>query len=271
MSRVSKLVRTKLGFRWRRHRHMVGIPHYFDPIGRSQFELLKLLGLAPHHYVLDLGCGSLAAGKHLIPYLAPGHYCGIEPNSWLIEDGIAYELGKRWVNRRRPRFSHTDQFELTVFGQPFDFLLAHSVFSHASQAQVAKTLSQARQVMSPAAVFAASYFKGERNYEGEAWVYPGAVAFTPEKMAEMARESGLTMVELAWPDLNQTWAAFFNPRDYPALTERLAVVDRAAGDKTIYPDPRGPAWLRDLARRLPPALSQVFPRDPKMPGGPNDS
>src|SRR5579875_2947316 len=270
MSRVSKLVRTKLGFRWRRHRHMVGIPHYFDPIGRSQFELLKLLGLAPHHYVLDLGCGSLAAGKHLIPYLAPGHYCGIEPNSWLVADGIVYELGKRWINQRHPRFSDNDQFELTVFDQSFDFIVAHSIFSHAAQAQITKSLSQARQALKPEGIFVASYFKGQHNYEGEAWVYPGAVAYTPAKMAEMAGESGLTMKELVWPDLNQTWVAFFNPRAEPTLTKRLVVADRAANDKVIYPDPRGPAWFRDVVRRLPPALSSLFPRDSKMPGAPGD-
>jgi|GEM_PF-372083 len=270
MSRLSKVVRTKLGFRWRRHRHMVGIPHYFDPIGRSQFELLKLLGLAPHHYVLDLGCGSLAAGKHLIPFLAPGHYCGIEPNSWLVSDGIAYELGRRWVDRRHPRFSDNDRFELTVFGESFDFILAHSIFSHASQGQIAKTLSQARQVLKPDGIFVASYFKGERNYEGDAWVYPGAVAFTPIKMAQLAQENGLKKVEMAWPDLNQTWAAFFAARDERSVTDRLAEVDRAAKAKVIYPDPRGPAWFRDLVRHLPPQLSHLLPRDPKMPGAPGD-
>jgi SAM-dependent methyltransferase len=255
-----------LGFRWRRHRHFVGVPHYFDPIGRSQFELLTLLGLKPGHHVLDIGCGSLAAGKYLIPYLQAGHYCGIEPNAWLIADGIEYELGRRWVAARQPRFSHNGEFDLDVFGEKFDFLLAHSIFSHGSQAQIGKALRKAAQVIKPDGLFIASYFKSDRDYEGEQWVYPGGVAYTPQTIGRLAQASGLAAHETKWPDLTQVWLVFFDPRAETSALERIARADSAAPRKKIVPDPRGPAWFRAAVRRLPPALTGMIPRSQALPG-----
>jgi SAM-dependent methyltransferase len=63
-----------------------GLANYF--MGATQFRLLTTLGLREHHSLLDFGCGSLRAGRLLIPYLLPGRYYGLEPNRCLIEDGI---------------------------------------------------------------------------------------------------------------------------------------------------------------------------------------
>src|ERR1700724_2187949 len=74
-------------------RAYVGPPRQFDFMGAPQFRLLTTLGLREHHSVLDFGCGSLRAGRLLIPYLLPGRYYGLEPNRWLVEDGISRQLG----------------------------------------------------------------------------------------------------------------------------------------------------------------------------------
>ena len=61
-----------------------------------------LLGLREHHSVLDFGCGSLRAGRLLIPYLLEGRYYGLEPNRWLIEDAMEHELGGALIDLKRP-------------------------------------------------------------------------------------------------------------------------------------------------------------------------
>src|SRR5581483_9942228 len=71
----------------------VGPPDRYDFMGASQFGLLFTMGLRDYHTLLDFGCGSLRAGRLLIPYLRRGHYYGIDPNRWLVEDGIKRELG----------------------------------------------------------------------------------------------------------------------------------------------------------------------------------
>jgi len=50
----------------------VGPPNQYDFMGATQFRLLTTLGLREHHAVLDFGCGSLRAGRLLIPYLLEG-------------------------------------------------------------------------------------------------------------------------------------------------------------------------------------------------------
>src|SRR5436305_2795022 len=109
----------------------VGPPQQYDFMGATQFRLLCELGLRDHHRVLDFGCGSLRAGRLLIPYLQPGCYFGIEPNAWLIEDAIANQIGGDMVRIKAPRFSHSDSFDASVFDTRFDFLLAQGSFSHA--------------------------------------------------------------------------------------------------------------------------------------------
>ena len=42
--------------------------------------------------LLDIGCGSLSGGRFAIRFLAPGHYFGIEPEAWLIEEATTHEL-----------------------------------------------------------------------------------------------------------------------------------------------------------------------------------
>ncbi len=59
------------------YRAYVGPPLEYDLVGASQFRLLTTLGLRAGHRCLDLGCGSLRAGRLLIPYLDPGNYFGI--------------------------------------------------------------------------------------------------------------------------------------------------------------------------------------------------
>lgn len=52
-------------------RAYIGPPTQFDFMGATQFNLLTRLGLREDHTVLDIGCGSLRAGRLLIPYLLP--------------------------------------------------------------------------------------------------------------------------------------------------------------------------------------------------------
>ena len=177
-----------------------------------QFNLLTFLGLREHHYLLDIGCGSLRGGKLFIPYLLPGRYFGIEPEQWLIEDGIKNELGEEIVNIKRPVFSNDEDFNLSAFGRQFDFILAQSIFTHASESQIRKCLSEAKRVMAPSSVFVATFFDGEENYTGGEWVYPGGVTYTWPHMKSLANEQGLTCSTIEWlHPSSQTWMVIVNP------------------------------------------------------------
>ena len=207
------------------YRLHTGEEDLYDLRGALQFNLLTTLGLRDRHSLLDIGCGSLCAGRLFIPYLRPGRYFGIEPLEWLLQAGIREELGPSAIEVKKPTFIHDDNFTLTAFGRKFDFLLAQSIFSHTSQQQLRRCLSEAAKVMEPHSIFAASFFEDTSNYEGDRWV--AHAGYTMEKLRELAEEQGLILRPITWdhqdlqrwvlilhkdttvkvPDLNQTAAA----------------------------------------------------------------
>ena len=191
------------------YRAYVGPPEKYDLVAGMQFNLLTALGLRESHFLLDIGCGSLRAGRLLIPYLLPGRYFGIEPNEWLVQEGIEKEIGRDLVRLREPRFTSVSDFNLRIFGQEFDFLLAQSIFSHAPTEAIRTCLREARAVLAPEGIFAATFFQGTEDHRGQDWVYPGCVWYRLEHLRDLGREFGLDCEEVDWPHPNgQTWVVF---------------------------------------------------------------
>ena len=200
--------------RLRDHRGYVGLAQIYDLAGAVQFSLLTYLDLREHHFLLDVGCGSLRAGRLFIPYLLPGRYFGIEPQQWLVEEGIRSEVGQDLVDIKQPVFSYDSNFTLSSFNQGFDFILANSIFTHASQSQIRRCLAEAKKVMGPASIFAATFVEGEENYPGDSWVYPDVITYTLGHMVNMAEEQGLTCKPFDWPHPgNQRWLVIANPEN----------------------------------------------------------
>lgn len=190
----------------RHHRAFVGPPEKYDIVAAMQFNLLTTAGLREHHTLLDIGCGSLRAGRLFIPYLLPGNYYGLEPNKWLLDDGAKNEIGRDLLRIKRPVFDHNREFKLTVFGRQFDYVLAQSIFSHSAPRQIEKCLLEASKVMHPESVFFATYMPGQENYEGGEWVYPGCVFYTEERMLQFAADAGLHAIPNPWKHPNdQRW------------------------------------------------------------------
>jgi len=204
--------RSYLATRTGSYRAFVGPPEEYDLSGASQFTLLTLLGLREQHTLLDVGCGSLRAGRLFIAYLQPGRYFGIEPERWLVEAAIRSEVGRELVRMKRPTFHHDDGFRLSVFGRSFDFILASSIFSHATQAQIRTCLGQARGMMQPRSILVASFVPGASSHEGDRWTYPGTVTYTLERMRALGEEQGLACEPVDWPYVygtgRQRWLAF---------------------------------------------------------------
>lgn len=203
------------------YRAFVGPPEKCDLSSMMQFNLLTLyLGLREHHFLLDIGCGSLRGGKLFVPYLLPGHYFGIEPEQWLIEEGIKNELGKDLIDIKQPVFSNDNNFTLSIFNRKFDFILAQSIFSHSSQRQIRRCLSEAKKVMKPISIFAATFVKGEQNYKGNEWVYPDCITYTLEHMISLVEEQGLICKPINWPHPNQQiWVVIINPENEKNITD----------------------------------------------------
>ncbi|MGZ8498092.1 MAG: class I SAM-dependent methyltransferase [Candidatus Binatia bacterium] len=188
------------------YRAYVGPPEKYDLVGAMQFNLLTHLGLREFHYLLDIGCGSLRAGRLFIPYLLSGHYYGIEPQSWLVEEGLNKELGREILQLKRPVFSHDSDFNCLHFNQQFDFVVAQSIFSHAAPAQIHQCLGEVAQSLQPTGLLAATFVAGEVDYQGDGWVYPECVTYTLKQMKQFASAHNLVAETIDWPHPNgQTW------------------------------------------------------------------
>jgi len=170
------------------YRSAVGPPEWYDLIGALQFRVLTDLGLRDTHYLLDVGCGSLRGGRLFIPYLLPGRYCGVEPQRHLVDAGMDQELGRDILEIKRPAFLFFDDFQLTQFGIRFDYILAHSIFTHAAQRQIGKCLAEARQCIVDDGLFVGTWFEGE-SYAGDTWA-PEGIAYTEYWMEKVANEHG---------------------------------------------------------------------------------
>ena len=192
------------------HRAYVGPPHLYDTMGALQFNLLTSRGLRGFHTVLDIGCGSLRLGRLLIPYLNQGKYYGIEPNSSLVTSGFEHELGWDACKIKSPVFLYRDDFTCGIDGLQFDYIMAQSIFSHASQEQISKCLKEARTVSHKGTQFFATYYSNrEQNYQGSEWVYPTCVGYTNDTIAGLAEAQGWVTEMLPTDHPNgQTWVRF---------------------------------------------------------------
>lgn len=149
------------------HRDAVG--GMWDEMGEKQLQMLIEYGLMPHHDFLDVGCGSLRAGVHLIPYLEPGRYVGIDQEQSLLDAGIAKELGAERAQTFRPQLACMDDFGFERLGRTFDYAIAQSVFSHLEFNLIARCIVNIDRVLNPGGTFFATFF---HNPYGAAMIDP---------------------------------------------------------------------------------------------------
>jgi SAM-dependent methyltransferase len=140
-----------------RYRDFVG--GRWDTHGLHQLRFLREHGLRPDHRFLDVGCGALRAGRHLVDLLEPGHYYGVDANLALLRAGYEIEL----TDEQRERLPVTnlranDRFDVD-FGVEFDMAIAQSVFTHISLNHIRLCLYRVAKVMPPGGRFFATFFE----------------------------------------------------------------------------------------------------------------
>jgi hypothetical protein len=206
-----------------KHMFVGGLVKDFEKLGRVQLMLLLQEGVYPQSKVLDLGCGCLRGGYWLIHFLDPDGYCGIEPNHHMLRAGVEHLLEPEVRAVKRPRFDENATFDATMFRERFDFVLARSIWSHASKAQIEQMLDTFVQVGAERAVFLTSYLPVRwglmRDYTGSGWVgrsheshRPGFVFHRRQWVYTQCRQRGLGVTELkGWRYYRQVWLRITKP------------------------------------------------------------
>lgn len=190
------------------YRAYIGPPKDYDIISAMVFNLVTNLGLRQNHRVLDIGCGSLRIGRLLIPYLNERNYIGVEPNKWLVSDGIKKEIGKDLVRIKKPTFSFRDSLDEFNTSLNIDFAIAQSIFSHTGTDLLAKWIKSVSFHLKDSGALIATFYPGENDFTETGWFYPENVSYSINKMQKIANENGLSFRILNWKHPRQTWALY---------------------------------------------------------------
>jgi len=144
---------------WDRAPHRAVPGGLWRETGEWQFQFLRAQGLEPHDYVLEVGCGSLAAAIHLVPFLDHRHYWGVERHYPLLDAGIRLEFPRAGIDRERAGFLHNVTFDLSEIPDRFDFALADSLFAYLPFNNVARCIAGVVRALKPSGRFYTTWFE----------------------------------------------------------------------------------------------------------------
>jgi SAM-dependent methyltransferase len=148
----------------------------WDKHGKRQLDFLVSSGLEPHHTFLDVGCGPLRGGVHLVAYLHDGHYYGVDIDDAFLDAGRA-ELAAAGHGAKRVTLRQTDRFDVDFGGQTFDMAFAQSLFTHLPLNSIELCLKQVASVLAPGGSFFATFFRapdGPEAFESMTWRSSGS-------------------------------------------------------------------------------------------------
>jgi SAM-dependent methyltransferase len=124
-------------------------------------DFLRRQGLVPSDYVLDVGCGSLGAATHLLPYMDQSHYWGFEKNAELFVAGVQIELPRAGVTAERGHFIVNDDFDLSESPHAFTFAIASAQVRRWSLNTVARAFASVIRALAPGGRFFVSWPEAE--------------------------------------------------------------------------------------------------------------
>jgi cyclopropane fatty-acyl-phospholipid synthase-like methyltransferase len=133
-----------------------------------QIKFLINSNLKPHHYLLDIGCGTLRGGIPLIDYLQEDHYFGIESRKEVLDEGRK-ELKEEGLEWKNPTLLFTPDISKVSIRQKFDFMWAYSVLVHMTNDILNDTLNFVIKHLSDTGIFYANVSIGTReegNWQG---------------------------------------------------------------------------------------------------------
>jgi SAM-dependent methyltransferase len=172
--------------------HRAAVGGMWDVIGPLQFEFLREQGLKPNHRLLDVGCGSLRAGRFFISYLDPYCYLGVDGDEALVRAGLAREIDPdvAWV--KKPEFAFSYDFRFPFDRKP-DYALAQSVFTHLTPDQMVVCLVNLRR-FAPDCKFYVTF--NESSFPWPNWFSPNSQRtyfYTRRQLEKVADKCGWAM------------------------------------------------------------------------------
>lgn len=117
-----------------------GVGGEFEAFGKIELALLVHLGLMPHHYLIDVGCGSGRLSSQLAGYLQ-GRYLGTDVVRPFLEHARAVTPRSDW------RFELVDELVIPEEAAQADLVCFFSVMTHLLHEQSFVYLQEACRVL----------------------------------------------------------------------------------------------------------------------------
>lgn len=135
--------------------------------GEWAFGLLCGEGLQRSDSVLDMGCGSLSTGRHLLKYLDAGRYWGFDVNQALMLAGVTMELPRWNVPSEHGFYLFNQEFDLTNAPQGFRYAISEGLFSRLPLNRIARCIAAVTRRLAPDGRFYATWLENPdpRNFD----------------------------------------------------------------------------------------------------------
>jgi SAM-dependent methyltransferase len=147
--------------------------HWLE-VGQFQFDFHVAHGLRNEHRFLDIGCGNLRLGAHLVPYLDEFGYVGIDISHRIVTAALD-TIRTFKLQSKLPRIFLVAETNYEFFPENyFDVANAHSVFSHLPPEEIEKVLRETLRVLKPGGWFDFTFFNRSEvgNHLKEDFYYP---------------------------------------------------------------------------------------------------
>ena len=157
-------------------------------LGKLQFDYAVSHGLKPDMRMLEIGCGNLRAGRLFIDYLEPGNYYGVDisPDILLAAQDTIAEQG---LAAKFPHLTLVTDLRLQFLPDAsFDFVHAHSVFSHSPISVIDECFAHVGRVMTDGGFFD---FTFDRTEGTEHHVLREDFYYRTQTLIELAAKHGL--------------------------------------------------------------------------------
>jgi ubiquinone/menaquinone biosynthesis C-methylase UbiE len=161
----------------RPHRTLGGkmLNREFGISGKSFFDQLVAYGLTPQDVCVDYGCGTLRIGIHLIEYLEPGRYWGLDVSDFLLDRGRDL-IGESLLTEKRPnlRVISEEAVEEVAAMKP-RLLISNRVLTHVQPEELREYFSHILRMIGAngQAVVTGKWSAGETRpaRKGKSWAY----------------------------------------------------------------------------------------------------
>lgn len=131
--------------------------------GAGGLNMLRSWGMQPDDVCVDYGCGSLRIGAHIIEYLQPGHYWGLDVTSTFYEQGLQ-QMDPQVVQQKQPNLRVIDAASLNAArDQKPTYMLCVGVVSHIPPDELAIFFDQVFWIMNPDTKFYLKFRTAEKE------------------------------------------------------------------------------------------------------------